>query len=61
MQSARYTGVFGDEVRNPTNLFYVFSGKKQRRLNRLHNIETLRAHLLKEREVCRGSFEERES
>lgn len=47
MQSARYIVVFGYEVRNPTNLFYVFSGNKQRHLNHLHNIEALHRKFLK--------------
>lgn len=47
MQSARRVVVFGCEVRNPANLFYAFSGKKQRHLNHLHNTEALQHESLK--------------
>lgn len=47
MQSARCVVVFGYEVRNPTNLFYAFSGKKQRHSNHLHNTEALQHESLK--------------
>lgn len=60
MQSARYTVVFGYEVRNPTNLFLCLFGEETKTFEPFAQHRSSPAHILKGLEVCWGSFEERE-